>query len=249
MNDIGAKDDPGSEDETGSTVSGAELSRGAGDGDAEKSTITGVEAEGGGLSEDSADVDDNEALDRARFTDPKYRWYIVNTFSGSEETVRSSLLERIEKAGLQDEFGEIYVPKMNVEKVLRSGKRKKVSKTSFPGYVLVQMNLTERSMACVTSTPKVTSFVGNRKNPRPMSDKEVLTLVDQNVAAQEKMDSAASMTFSKGESVKVIDGPFTNFSGVVEEVRSDKMKLKVLVSIFGRETPVELGYSQVDKVS
>ena len=150
---------------------------------------------------------------------------------------------------MEDDFGEVYVPKMNVEKVLKSGKKKKISKTSFPGYVLVQMKLTEQSMACVTSTPKVTGFVGNRKNPRPMSDQEVLALIDQNAAAQQKLDAAASTAFAKGETVKVKDGPFTNFNGVVEEVRSDKMKLKVLVSIFGRETPVELSYSQVDKTS
>ena len=188
-------------------------------------------------------------IDKEKFTDPRFKWYIVNTYSGSEETVKASLLERVAKDRLKDRFGEIYVPKMTVEKVLKSGKKKKISKTSFPGYVLVQMMISDETMACVANTPKVTGFVGNRRKPRPMPDKEVLNLIDQTLAAQAKMEASAAMSFMKGESVRVIDGPFTNFDGVVEEVRADKMKLKVLVSIFGRETPIELGYSQVDKVS
>jgi transcriptional antiterminator NusG len=188
-------------------------------------------------------------IDRDKFTDPRYKWYIVNTYSGSEETVRASLRERITKAKLEALFGEIYIPKMSVEKVLKSGKKKKITKTSFPGYVLVQMEFCDDALACVTNTPKVTGFVGNHRKPRPMPDREVLNLIDSSSAAQAKMEASAAMTFHKGEHVKVIDGPFTNFDGVVEEVRADKMKLKVLVSIFGRETPIELGYSQVSKIS
>jgi len=188
-------------------------------------------------------------IDRDKFTDPRYKWYIVNTYSGSEETVRASLRERIAKAKLEALFGEIYIPKMSVEKVLKSGKKKKITKTSFPGYVLVQMEFCDEALACVTNTPKVTGFVGNHRKPRPMPDREVLNLIDSSSAAQAKMEASAAMTFHKGEHVKVIDGPFTNFDGVVEEVRADKMKLKVLVSIFGRETPIELGYAQVSKIS
>lgn len=188
-------------------------------------------------------------LDREKFTDPRYKWYIVNTYSGSEETVRASLRERIVKAKLDSLFGEIYIPKMSVEKVLKSGKKKKINKTSFPGYVLVQMEFCDEALACVANTPKVTGFVGNHRKPRPMPDREVLNLIDSSFAAQAKLEASAAMTFHKGENVKVIDGPFTNFDGVVEEVRADKMKLKVLVSIFGRETPIELGYSQVSKIS
>ncbi|MBI2601563.1 MAG: transcription termination/antitermination factor NusG [Deltaproteobacteria bacterium] len=186
-------------------------------------------------------------MDKDKFTDPRFKWYIVNTYSGSEETVRNSLIERVGKAHLEEQFGEIYVPKTSVEKVLKSGKKKKIDKTSFPGYLLVQMTLSDQSMACVTNTPKVTGFVGNRRNPRPMPIREVLHLIDRTLAAQAKIEASAAMTFTKGESVKVTDGPFTNFDGVVEEVRADKMKVKVLVSIFGRETPVELNFSQVAK--
>lgn len=198
----------------------------------------------------SSEVDESTTeLNREKFTDPRYKWYIVNTYSGSEETVRASLRERIAKAKLDQLFGEIYIPKMSVEKVLKSGKKKKINKTSFPGYVLVQMEFCDEALACVANTPKVTGFVGNHRKPRPMPDREVLNLIDSSFAAQAKMEASAAMTFHKGENVRVIDGPFTNFDGVVEEVRADKMKLKVLVSIFGRETPIELGYSQVSKIS
>ena len=185
--------------------------------------------------------------DLSRILNPRYKWYIANTYSGSEETAKISLKERIQKAKLENSFGEIFVPKTSVERVLKSGKRKLIDKTSFPGYILIQMELNDHTMGCVTSTPKVTGFVGNRRSPKPMNDKEVLRLLNP----KEKLDKEviSTLKFDKGEVVKVKDGPFTNFDGVVEEIRADKMKLKVLVSIFGRETPVELAYSQVEKHS
>ena len=197
------------------------------------------------LDDDASGVDD----DRHRFIDPKYKWYIVNTYSGSEETVRLSLKDRISRAGLEEQFGEIFVPKTVQERILKSGKKKLVDKTSFPGYVLVQMDLNDHTMACVTSTPKVTGFVGNRRSPRPMADADILKLMDPSGEKERKTQQASTLVFSKGETVKVTDGPFTNFDGVIEEVKADKMKLKVLVSIFGRETPVELNFDQVNKIS
>lgn len=187
--------------------------------------------------------------ERLIVTDPRYRWYIVNTYSGSEETVRLALKERIIRGGLEEQFGEIFVPKMVVEKVLKSGKKKLIDKTTFPGYIMVQMAMNDQTMGCVSSTPKVTGFVGNRRNPRAMGDNEVLRLLNPAVAAANKADDVSKQSFKKGEGIKVTDGPFTNFDGVIDEVRADKMKLKVLVSIFGRETPVELGYNQVEKQS
>lgn len=204
------------------------------------------------LAEQASHEDDLTEEKRKLITDPRYRWYIVNTYSGSEETVRIALQERIARAGLEDNFGEIFVPKMVVEKVLKSGKKKLVDKTTFPGYVLVQMEMNDSTMGCVSSTPKVTGFVGNRRNPRAMADKEVLRLLTPSMAqsgTESPGETATQVKFSKGEGVKVTDGPFTNFDGVIEEVRADKMKLKVLVSIFGRETPVELGYNQVEKLT
>ena len=184
----------------------------------------------------------------AKKENPAFRWYIVNTFSGSEESVKLTLKERIVKWKLEESFGEICIPKTTAERVLKSGKKKVIDKTSFPGYVIVQMDLNDRTMACVNSTPKVTGFVGNRKHPRAMSDDDVMRLMDPNGQVK-KTAAQEGLRFSKGETVKVIDGPFTSFDGIIEEVKSDKMKLKVLVSIFGRETPVELSYSQVQKIS
>lgn len=215
------------------------------------------EVEAGENIEPASDENADPALpgvlseeERRVIINPRFRWYIVNTYSGSEETVRIALLDRIERAGLEEKFGEIFVPKMVVEKMLKSGKKKLVDKTTFPGYIMVQMEMSDVTMGCVSSTPKVTGFVGNRRNPRAMSDSDVLRLLNPALAKEAgEEESAAIVSFEKGESIKVTDGPFTNFDGVIEEVRADKMKLKVLVSIFGRETPVELGYNQVEKIS
>ena len=197
---------------------------------------------------DTPELEETEdALDISSYIDAKYKWYIVSTFSGSEESAKTQLSEQNERLGLGDEFGMIYVPKTKVERVHKSGKRKLVSKTSFPGYIIVQMNLNDKTMACVTAVPKISGFVGNKKFPRPIKDQEVLTLAGAS-KAQEDI-KLISVSFDKGEAVKVIDGPFASFDGVVEEVRPDKMKLRVLVSIFGRQTPVELTYEQVKKVS
>ena len=197
----------------------------------------------------ASELNEAEAMrsDRAqKILDPKYRWYIVNTYSGSEETVRLALIDRIRRAGAEDDFGDVFVPRQPVEKVGKNGQKKIVEKTSFPGYILIQMAMGERSMGCVTGTPMVTGFVGNRRNPRPLPEKDVLNLLMPEESKLAKALSAPIALFQKSEKVRVIDGPFTNFDGVIEEVKPEKMKLKVLVSIFGRETPVELAYHQVE---
>lgn len=183
--------------------------------------------------------------------DARYKWYIVNTYAGSEDSAKLNLLDRIKRAGFEDFFRSVVVPKITSEKILKSGKKKIVEKTSFPGYLFVQMDLTDESMATVTGTPRVTGYVGDFRKPKPMSDKEVLRLLGgaKEEPAAEEDQIVSGLSFDKGEAVKVTDGPFTNFDGVVEEVRADKQKLKVLVSIFGRETPVELSYGQVEKLS
>ncbi|MBP6217697.1 MAG: transcription termination/antitermination factor NusG [Oligoflexales bacterium] len=219
--------------------------------DRDDDDVRGASGEGKELSADKSDSDSADShllvLDEKKCTDPRYKWYIVNSYSGSEEAVKLSLLERISKNHLAHEFGEIYIPKVTVERLLKSGKKKKISKTSFPGYVMVQVNLTGEAMACISGTPRVTGFVGDKKKPKPMSHKDVLKMLKQS-AESEAADLVQQMKFVKGEAVKVIDGPFTNFDGIIGEVKADKMKLKVLVSIFGRETPVELAYNQVSKV-
>jgi transcriptional antiterminator NusG len=182
---------------------------------------------------------------------PKFKWFIVNTYAGSEDAARLTLVDRIARQKLDSSFGEVVVPKTSQEKILRSGKKKKVEKTSFPGYIFVQMDLNDDTMACVIGTSKVTGFVGNSKKPRPMTDKDVLRFLGnvKEEASAEISPVAVVAMYSKGEVIKVKDGPFLNFDGVVDEVRADKQKLKVLVSIFGRETPVELGFNQVEKLT
>ncbi|MBT6143073.1 transcription termination/antitermination factor NusG [bacterium] len=196
-------------------------------------------------AESSEEKSEEIQQDISEFINPRYKWYIVSTYSGSEEAVKMQLSERIAKLELEDNFGIIYVPKTQVEKIHKSGKRKLVDKTSFPGYIIVQMELNDKTMACVTSIPKISGFVGNKKSPKPIRDQEVLALVGAN--NESKNVEVVGVSFYKGESVKVIDGAFTSFDGTIEEVRPEKLRLRVLVSIFGRQTPVELTYEQVEK--
>lgn len=177
------------------------------------------------------------------------KWFVVHTYSGSEEKAKQGLLDRIKAHHMEGKFGQIFVPRTASETVLKSGKKKRVEKTSFPGYILVEMDFDDLTSVLVRETPKVTGFVGNAKMPRPMSDAEVVRLTSPEAVEAQRVAVAAEVNFRKGESVKVKDGPFTNFDGVVDEVRADKMKLRILVSIFGRETPVELDYVQVEKIS
>ncbi len=173
------------------------------------------------------------------------RWYVVHAYSGFEKSVARNLIERIERAGMKDRFGEILVP---VEEVveMKGGQKKTAERKFFPGYVLVQMEMDDDTWHLVKSTPKVTGFVGGTANkPAPISEKEVQAILDQMREGVEK--PKPKVLFEVGEVVRVIDGPFTDFNGSVEEVNYDKSKLRVSVMIFGRATPVELGFSQVEK--
>ncbi len=173
------------------------------------------------------------------------RWYVVHAYSGFEKSVARNLVERIERAGMKDRFGEILVP---VEEVveMKSGQKKTAERKFFPGYVLVQMEMDDDTWHLVKSTPKVTGFVGGTATkPAPISEKEVQSILDQMREGVEK--PKPKVLFEVGEVVRVIDGPFTDFNGNVEEVNYDKSKLRVSVMIFGRATPVELGFGQVEK--
>ena len=173
------------------------------------------------------------------------RWYVVHAYSGFEKSVARNLVERIERAGMKDRFGEILVP---VEEVveMKAGQKKTAERKFFPGYVLVQMEMDDDTWHLVKSTPKVTGFVGGTATkPAPISEKEVQAILDQMREGVEK--PKPKILFEVGEVVRVIDGPFTDFNGSVEEVNYDKSKLRVSVMIFGRATPVELGFSQVEK--
>lgn len=171
------------------------------------------------------------------------KWYVVQAYSGYENKVKLSLEERIRQAEAEDLFGEILIPKENVTEN-RPGGRRVTTRTFYPGYIFVNMELTDTTWHLVKDTPKVSGFVGGR-HPAPVPMSEI------NQITQQVADGAArpkpKVVFEAGDHVRVIDGAFANFTGKVEEVNPDKQKVKVSVSIFGRETPVELDYGQVEK--
>jgi transcription termination/antitermination protein NusG len=173
------------------------------------------------------------------------RWYVVHAYSGFEKSVQRALKERIARAGMEDAFGQILVP---VEEVIemKSGQKSITERKFFPGYVLVEMEMNDESWHLVKSTPKVTGFVGGSANkPTPISEKEVEKIMQQ---MQEGVDKPRpKVLWEMGEVVRVKEGPFTDFHGSVEDVNYDKSKLRVMVTIFGRATPVELDFSQVEK--
>lgn len=173
------------------------------------------------------------------------RWYAVQAFSGYEKSVLRSLEERITRANMQDHFGQILVP---VEEVVEmKGGQKSISERKlYPGYVMVQMDMTDDTWHLVKSTPRVTGFIGgSAQKPTPIKDKEVEIILQR--MDDSKNNPAQKLTFEKGESVRVIDGPFKDFSGSVEDINYEKSKLRVTVTIFGRATPVELDFSQIEK--
>lgn len=172
------------------------------------------------------------------------KWYVVHTYSGYEHKAKLSLEERIKSAGMQDKFAEILVPSENVIEI-RKGQKKMKNTKFFPSYILVKMDLTDESWLLVKGTPKVTGFVGSGRNPPAVPEQEVMRIKNQIDEGQLK--PKLQVVFEKGDSVRVTDGPFNTFNGVVEEVNPEKGRLKVLVSIFGRATPVELEFSQVEK--
>jgi len=174
------------------------------------------------------------------------RWYVVHTYSQFEKSVQRALLERIERTGMQDMFGQVLVP---VEEVveLKSGQKSISERKFFPGYMLVEMEMTDDTWHLVKSLPKVTGFLGgSAMKPSPISQKEVDTIMEQMQAGVEK--PRPKVLFEVGESVRVKEGPFTDFNGMVEDVNYDKSKLRVAVTIFGRSTPVELDFLQVEKM-
>jgi transcriptional antiterminator NusG len=171
------------------------------------------------------------------------RWYIIHTYSGYERKVAESLKTRVEAFGLQSKVGQILIP---TEEVVgyRGGKKTVSSRMFYPGYVLVEIAMDDEIWHLVKNTPRVTGFVGSGQTPTPMSQQEVDQLLHRMETGGEK---ARVIKFERNETVKIIDGPFASFSGVVDEVNEDRETLKVMVTIFGRPTPVELEFSQVEK--
>jgi len=173
------------------------------------------------------------------------RWYVIHVYSGFENKVAQSIREQSEQKGMGEDFEEILVPTEEVVR-MRRGAKVSADRKFFPGYVLIKMDLNDQSWHLVKDTPKVTGFLGGRGKPSPISDSEAQRILHQ---VKEGVDRPKpSITFDIGEQVRVSDGPFTSFNGTVEEVDEEKARLKVAVSIFGRSTPVELEYAQVEKL-
>lgn len=173
------------------------------------------------------------------------QWYIVHTYSGFERKVAESLAQRVQAYGLGDEIGEVLIPTENVEEI-RGGRRVVTSKRFFPGYILVEMEMSDNAWHVVKNTPKVTGFVGAGSKPTPLTREEVDQILTQVSEAAEKPKPKYS--FEKGDQVRINEGPFSSFNGVVDDVNPDRSTLKVMVTIFGRATPVELDFLQVEKL-
>ncbi len=173
------------------------------------------------------------------------KWYIIHTYSGFERKVAESLMNRVQVHGLQEKIGQILIPTEDVVE-MKGGKKVVTSKLFFPGYILVEMEMTDETWHLVRSTPKVTGFVSQGSKPTPLTVEEVNQVVHRVSTMGEK--PKPKFVFEKGEPVKIIDGPFSNFTGEVEEVNLERNTLKVMVTIFGRATPVELEFIQVEKI-
>ena len=191
-----------------------------------------------------SDIAANEmAAGEAR--NPDLKWYVVHAYSGMEKAVERNIVERINRAGMQSKFGRILVPTEEVVEI-KNGQKRTTERKFFPGYVLVEMVMDDDTWHLVKHTNKVTGFVGGAKNrPAPISEDEVMKIVNQMQEGTEK--PRHKVEFEVGEYVRVKEGPFTDFNGTVEEVNYEKSKVRVSVTIFGRATPVELEFSQVEK--
>ena len=190
--------------------------------------------------------DGTPALTDTASAAPSMDWYIVHTYSGFEDRVVQELTNRIKAQGMESQFGEIRVPKETVVE-MKAGKRRNVERKFFPGYVLVQMEMADETWHLVRNTPKVTGFVGgSSKSPVPLTPEEVEAILHHTAESKEK--PKPKYTYDRGEKVKIVDGPFKEFTGDVEEVNIERSTLRVLVTIFGRPTPVELEFVQVQKI-
>lgn len=197
------------------------------------------------LGQNQGEPTDGATQRASAAANPKLKWYVVHTYSGYENRAKKSLEERIRQFNMDGLFGDVLIPTENVVELSKNGQKKTTKRKFFPGYMLVQMELSDESWHLVKSTPKITGFVGSATQPPAVPETEVRRLTRQ-------IDEGASkpkprVQFEEGENVRVVDGPFANFNGVVDAVNADKAKVRVLVSIFGRATPVELEFVQVEK--
>ncbi|PYX80564.1 MAG: transcription termination/antitermination factor NusG [Acidobacteria bacterium] len=176
---------------------------------------------------------------------PNMKWYIIHSYSGFERKVKESLESRVQAFGLQEKIGRVMIPTESVTEV-RGGKKYTSERMFYPGYVLVEMDMDDHVWHVVKSTPRVTGFVGTGQQPTPLSEEEVQHIVYR--VGESKDKPKLKVKFEKNESVRITEGPFASFTGIVDEVNEDRETLKVMVTIFGRSTPVELEFNQVEKV-
>lgn len=202
-----------------------------------------VEATEQAASEPAADAEPAADQVEGEGAESKMKWYAVHTYSGHENRARLSLLDRIRNAGLQDKFGEVLIPTEQVVEMAK-GQRRTMTRKFYPGYMFVQLELDDHTRSLVKNTPKITGFLGGT-NPVPVKDSEIAGINRQ--MSEGAIKPKPRISFDEGENVRVTDGPFSNFNGIVEEVRPEKQKIRVLVSIFGRATPIELDFGQVEK--
>ncbi len=198
-------------------------------------------AEAGGMD---SETDAAAASESSATNKTNKKWYIVHTYSGQEARAKKGLLERAKTMGFEDAFDEVLVPEESVVEIV--GGQKRTSKRKFfPGYIIVHMELTDETWHVVKGTPKITGFVGNATDPPAITDEEVARMTER--IKEGAIKPKPLIRFDEGENVRVVTGPFANFSGFVDEVMEDKEKLRVMVQVFGRATPVVLDYSNVEK--
>ncbi len=215
----------------------------------EEATIETVDSDNDDNDNDNdeeEEVDEERAEFRRVLRAAPGDWYVVHSYAGYEKKVKGSLQNRIQSLNMEDYVFQIEVPEEEITEI-KNGQRKQVKRNVFPGYVLVRMDLTDESWSCVRNTPGVTGFVGNAHHPSPLSYEEVENILSPRPAKAGKADIKL-VDFEIGESVTVMDGPFATLPASISEIMPDQAKLKVLVSIFGRETPVELHFNQVQKI-
>jgi transcriptional antiterminator NusG len=185
------------------------------------------------------------AAETATPSNPNMKWYIIHSYSGFERKVKESLETRVQAFGLQEKIGRVMIPTEPVTEI-RGGKKYTTERMFYPGYVLVEMDMNDHVWHVVKSTPRVTGFVGTGQQPTPLSEEEVQHIVYRVNVGKDK--PKLKVKFEKNETVRITEGPFTSFTGAVDEVNEDRETLKVMVTIFGRSTPVELEFNQVEKV-
>ena len=197
------------------------------------------------LKQPAAAATDQPVAEAVPERNERFRWYILHAYSGFERKVRESIESRITAFGLKDRVGRVMIPTEPVTEIV-NGKKRTVERVFLPGYVLVEMELDNNLWHVLKDTPKVTGFLGTGDKPVALSDEEISSLLNRSDEAKEK--PRQKIRFEKNESVRITDGPFANFNGIVDEVNEDRETLKVMVTIFGRSTPVELEFGKVEKI-